>query len=92
MLSGLETERLNRESTDLDQMSALEIATLMNREDAKVLRAVRRALPAIAKAIDVVRDRLAPGGRLIYVGTAPAEESAHWTPPSVRPPSASILP
>jgi N-acetylmuramic acid 6-phosphate etherase len=34
-----------------------------------VLRAVRRALPAIAKAIDVVRDRLAAGGRLIYVGT-----------------------
>jgi N-acetylmuramic acid 6-phosphate etherase len=50
-------------------MSALEIATLMNRQDAKVLRAVRKALPAIARAIDVVRDRLAAGGRLIYVGS-----------------------
>jgi N-acetylmuramic acid 6-phosphate etherase len=30
---------------------------------------VRQALPAIAQAIDVVRDRLAAGGRLIYVGT-----------------------
>jgi N-acetylmuramic acid 6-phosphate etherase len=68
-LSGLETERQNRFSADLDKMSALEIAALMNREDAKVLQAVRKALPAIAKAIDVVRDRLAKGGRLIYVGS-----------------------
>jgi N-acetylmuramic acid 6-phosphate etherase len=69
MISGLETERQNRASSDLDKMSALEIATLMNRQDARVLRAVRQALPAIAQAIDVVRDRLAAGGRLIYVGT-----------------------
>jgi N-acetylmuramic acid 6-phosphate etherase len=68
-LSGLKTERPNRASTDLDKLSALEIATLMNRQDAKVLRAVRAALPAIAKAIDVVRERLAQGGRLIYVGS-----------------------
>jgi N-acetylmuramic acid 6-phosphate etherase len=69
MLSGLETERQNRASSDLDKMSALEIATLMNRQDVRVLRAVRQALPAVARAIDVVRDRLAAGGRLIYVGT-----------------------
>jgi len=69
MLSELKTERQNRASSDLDKMSALEIATLMNRQDARVLRAVRKALPAIARAIDVVRDRLAAGGRLIYVGT-----------------------
>jgi N-acetylmuramic acid 6-phosphate etherase len=69
VLSGLNTERQNRASSNLDKMSALEIATLMNRQDAKVLSAIRKALPAIAKAIDVVRDRLARGGRLIYVGS-----------------------
>jgi len=68
-LHGLKTERQNRASVDLDKLSALEIATLMNRQDAKVLRAVRNALPEIAKAIDVVHDRLAQGGRLIYVGS-----------------------
>ncbi|MGD0799859.1 MAG: N-acetylmuramic acid 6-phosphate etherase [Terracidiphilus sp.] len=68
-LNGLKTERQNRASVDLDKLSALEIATLMNRQDAKVLRAVRNALPEIAKAIDVVHDRLAQGGRLIYVGS-----------------------
>ena len=69
MLTGLETERQNRASSDLDKMSALEIATLMNRQDAQVLRAVRKALPEIAKAIDMVRDRLAAGGRMFYVGS-----------------------
>jgi N-acetylmuramic acid 6-phosphate etherase len=69
VLSDLDTERQNRASADLDKLSALEIATLMNREDAKVLRAVRQALPEIAKAIDVVHNCLAKGGRLIYVGS-----------------------
>jgi N-acetylmuramic acid 6-phosphate etherase len=69
VLSGLETERQNRASSDLDKSSALEIATLMNREDAKALRAVREALPEIAKAIDVAYNCLAKGGRLIYVGS-----------------------
>src|ERR1035437_2920026 len=69
VLNDLKTERQNRASSDLDKLSALGIATLMNRQDAKVLRAVRQALPVIAKAINVVRDRLAQGGRLIYVGS-----------------------
>jgi len=54
---------------ELDRLSALEIATLMNREDARVLRAVRGALPSIAEAIEVIRERLGRGGRLIYVGS-----------------------
>jgi len=69
VLSDLNTERQNRASSDLDKLSALEIATLMNSEDAKVLRAVRQALPEIAKAIDVVHNCLAKGGRMIYVGS-----------------------
>lgn len=68
-LGGLKTERTNRISADLDRLSGLEIATLMNRQDARVLRAVRTALPAIAEAIEVVGERLARGGRLIYVGS-----------------------
>ena len=49
-------------------MSSLEIARLINDEDATVATAVRHALPQIARAIDVVADGLAHGGRLIYVG------------------------
>ena len=33
-------------------MSALEIVTAMNHEDAAVPRAIRRVLPEIAKAVD----------------------------------------
>lgn len=68
-LSGLKTERTNRVSADLDKLSALEIATLMNRQDSRVSQAVRKALPAIAEAIEIAGDRLALGGRLIYVGS-----------------------
>jgi len=68
-LGWLSTERENRVSADLDKLTASEIAILMNREDAKVARAVRNALPEISKAMDIVRDRLAKGGRLIYVGS-----------------------
>lgn len=49
-------------------MSALEIVRLINDEDATIAQAVRRALPQIARAIDVVADGLRHGGRLIYVG------------------------
>ena len=42
---------------------------IINREDAKVAMAVRRALPAIADAIDMITEALRKGGRLIYVGT-----------------------
>ena len=49
-------------------MTALEIVRLMNREDEKVARAVRRVIPAIARAVDEIVERVKEGGRLIYVG------------------------
>jgi N-acetylmuramic acid 6-phosphate etherase len=49
-------------------MSSLEIARLINAEDSTVAAVVHRALPQIARAIDVVADGLRHGGRLIYVG------------------------
>lgn len=49
-------------------MSSREIAALINDEDTTVAGAVRRAVPQIARAIDVVADGLRQAGRLIYVG------------------------
>jgi N-acetylmuramic acid 6-phosphate etherase len=68
-LSGLKTERQNRVSANLDTMSALEVATVMNRQDATIARAIKKALPEIARAMDVVTNCLARGGRMIYVGS-----------------------
>jgi N-acetylmuramic acid 6-phosphate etherase len=63
------TEQPNRSSVNLDRKTALQIARIINREDAKVALAVRRALPQIAHAIDLITESLGQGGRLIYVGT-----------------------
>jgi N-acetylmuramic acid 6-phosphate etherase len=65
----LVTERRNKATENLDAMSALDIVTAMNHEDATVARRVRKALPEIARAVDLVAARLSAGGRLIYVGT-----------------------
>jgi len=62
------TEQTLAAARDLDQMSSLEIVRLMNDEDSTVAAAVHRALPQIARAIDVVAAGMRQGGRLIYVG------------------------
>ena len=67
-LDRLRTEQPNHAALDLDRKSALDIAHLINAEDATVALAVTRALPQIARAIDQVAAALRQGGRLIYVG------------------------
>jgi len=62
------TEQRNQASKNLDGMSAVEIVRLMNREDRKVAPAVGHELPAIARAVDGIVNRMRNGGRLIYVG------------------------
>jgi len=67
-LRRLRTEQSNDAAHDLDRKSALELATLINAEDATVALAVTRVLPQIARAIDQVAAAVRRGGRLIYVG------------------------
>jgi len=67
-LSQLATEQANPAARDLDTKSALEIAQIINREDAKVASTVKRVLPQIAIAIDCAAHALRRGGRIIYVG------------------------
>ncbi|HEX3353602.1 MAG: N-acetylmuramic acid 6-phosphate etherase [Terriglobales bacterium] len=67
-LGRLATEQPNRASADLDLKTALEVAQVINAQDATVAAAVGRALPQIAQAIDLIASALRRGGRLIYVG------------------------
>jgi len=53
-LGRLETEQENEESRTLHRMSAYEILEAMNREDMKVARTVRGALPEIARAVEQI--------------------------------------
>jgi N-acetylmuramic acid 6-phosphate etherase len=69
LLQDLTTERSNPSATDLDLKSGVEIARIINAEDAKVAIAVRRAIPEIGRAIDLIAAQFRKGGRLIYVGT-----------------------
>lgn len=68
LLSGLDTERVNPATTEIDRMSPLEIVQIINAEDAKVAQAVKQVLPSIARAIEEIVPRLRRGGRLVYVG------------------------
>jgi N-acetylmuramic acid 6-phosphate etherase len=64
----LPTERPNRTAENLDLKSSLEIAGIINSQDARVAAAVKAALPQIARGIDVIAEALEKGGRVIYVG------------------------
>jgi N-acetylmuramic acid 6-phosphate etherase len=68
MLEHLTTEARNPASEDLDGLTAQQIVRLINAEDSKVAAAVAEQSDAIAQAIDVIAERLARGGRLIYIG------------------------
>ncbi|MCA9172779.1 MAG: N-acetylmuramic acid 6-phosphate etherase, partial [Planctomycetales bacterium] len=68
MLENLTTEARNPASAAIDQLSALEIVRLMNREDATVAAAVGREAVAIAAAVQQIAVRLKAGGRLLYIG------------------------
>ncbi|MFD6324023.1 N-acetylmuramic acid 6-phosphate etherase [Streptomyces sp. NPDC058442] len=71
-LETLTTEAFRPELADVDRLPTLDIARLMNGEDATVAGAVAEHLPRIAAAIDAVADRMARGGRLVYAGAGTA--------------------
>lgn len=67
-LNKMMTETRNPDTMTLDQMSALELVTVMNREDYKVPEAIALALPQIASTVEVVEQAFRKGGRLFYLG------------------------
>lgn len=67
-LEGLTTEARNEATKKIDQVSTLEMVTLINQEDQKVAQAIEKVLPQIAAAIDAAAARFKKGGRLIYCG------------------------
>ena len=67
-LSVLVTESRIKETMGLDQMTPLEIVTVMNREDGKAVEAIGEVLPQIAQAIAWCTDSLKQKGRIIYIG------------------------
>lgn len=64
----LTTEAPNPRSEKIDTLSPLEIVQLMNQEDATITTAVATQAEPIAKAIEVISERIRGGGRLVYIG------------------------
>jgi N-acetylmuramic acid 6-phosphate etherase len=64
----LPTEAVHPRAAKLDTMAPEAIAALMLAEDAKAVRAAQSQADVIGAAARLVADRLAGGGRLVYVG------------------------
>ncbi|MBP8959081.1 MAG: N-acetylmuramic acid 6-phosphate etherase [Bacteroidales bacterium] len=53
---------------DLEKMTVHEILVNINREDAKVHRAVRKAIPQIEALVEKILERMRENGRIFYLG------------------------
>ena len=62
------TEKRLEASKNIDKMSPLEIAALINDQDKTVAYAVEKALPEAAQAIELLASALKNGGRAFYCG------------------------
>ena len=67
-LKGLDTEQINPRTAHIDQEDTQAMLRLINQEDQQVPLAVEREIPNIARAVDAIYERIASGGRLIYLG------------------------
>lgn len=67
-LGSLKTEARNRNTMHIDQMTTLEMMTVINNENRVVEDAIATQLPEIAAAVDIIAERLDAGGHLIYIG------------------------
>ncbi|MBR2281833.1 MAG: N-acetylmuramic acid 6-phosphate etherase [Spirochaetales bacterium] len=94
-LRGMMTESRNPASMDLDEMSALQIVTVMNSEDRKVPEAIESQLPMIAETIDLCAKGIGKGGRIIYIGAGTSGRlgivDASECPPTFGVPSDMVI-
>lgn len=67
-LAQLSTESADAALADLDNRSTDDMVEEMNRHHASVAAAVNAAAPAVARAVDLITERMRLGGRLLYIG------------------------
>lgn len=67
-LKSLTTEKRNKNTMNLDEMTPYEIVSVMNEEDGKVVKAVYNVLPEISRTIEWAIESLTNKGRIIYIG------------------------
>ena len=62
------TEKRNERTMHIDRASTRDMIALLHNENYNAVRAIDAALPEIERAVDMVAERIAKGGRLIYMG------------------------
>ena len=67
-LDKLTTEASNPASDRIDSLAPLDIVRVIIEEDARIVPAIAKVEAAIARAIEMITERLRVGGRLIYIG------------------------
>jgi N-acetylmuramic acid 6-phosphate etherase len=67
-LASLTTETRNNNSEHIDELSTVDMLTVINREDSTVAAAVATQIPAVATAVDTISDHFNQGGRVFYIG------------------------
>ena len=67
-LGSLKTEGRNQNTLHIDQMTTMEMVTVMNNENRAVEDAIATQLSEIAAAVDIIAEALNRGGHLIYIG------------------------
>ncbi|HGT1576014.1 TPA: N-acetylmuramic acid 6-phosphate etherase [Clostridioides difficile] len=67
-LENLVTEDRNKNTLQIDKEDTLGIIELINNEDKTVAYAVEEQKESIAKAVNIIVDRMKQGGRLFYIG------------------------
>ncbi len=67
-MENLETEKQNPKTINIDTMSSVEMAKLMNDEDKDVAFAVEKVLSSISRLSDKISQSIKEGGRCFYVG------------------------
>jgi len=66
--SRLQTEQRHPRTSRIDALTVEDIIDLINREDASIAEAVGAEKPKIARAVNLLVDRVKKGGRLFFVG------------------------
>ena len=65
----LKTEMRNENTYNIDNMTTIEMLSVINAENASVTTAVEKALPEIAIVCDMVADTIKSGGKVYYIGS-----------------------
>jgi N-acetylmuramic acid 6-phosphate etherase len=62
------TEKINKDTVNIDVSSTFDIVKMINNEDLKVAQKISEKIEDISKAVDIISDNFLNGGRLFYFG------------------------